>query len=112
MKFTNNNRNIGSLFLLSIVLTLSLGSWSTRYNNGCCQERPSSVPGLGNPKAHEIDENVYAITDLYHSAGEGFGTNAGIIFTSKSVVFIDAGMSIASGEFLWKVAEKRMKGGE
>lgn len=112
MKFTNNNRNIGSLFLLSIVLTLALGSWSTRYNNGYCQERPSSVPGVGNPKAHEIDKNVYAITDLYHSAGEGFGTNAGIIITSKSVVFIDASMSIASGEFLWKVAEQKMKGGE
>ena len=112
MKFNYQNRDIGILILMSIVLTLSSDNLKTHYCSLYGQEKLLSTPGLGNPRVHEIDENVCAITNLYHSAGEGFGTNAGIIFTSKSVVFIDAGMSIASGEFLWKVAEKRMKGGE
>jgi len=70
------------------------------------------TPGLGDPKVVEISKNVLAVTDLYHSAGEGFCVNAGIIFTTRSVIFIDAGMSIVSGEYLWGVAQKRMKGDE
>jgi len=69
-------------------------------------------PGLGNPKVHKLQEGVFAVTGLYHSAGSGFGTNAGIIFTRNSVIFIDSGMSIASGEFLWKTAQEKMKGNE
>jgi len=69
-------------------------------------------PGLGAPEVTEITENVLAVTGLYHSAGNGFTVNAGIIFTSQSVIFVDSGMSIASGEFLWQVAEKRLKGDE
>jgi cyclase len=70
------------------------------------------VPGLGSPEVTEIAKNVLAITGLYHSEESGFTVNAGIIFTDRSVVFIDSGMSIASGEFLWQVAEKRLKGDE
>ncbi len=70
------------------------------------------VPGLGSPEITEIAKNVLAVTGLYHSAESGFTVNAGIIFTDQSVVFIDSGMSIASGEFLWQVAEKRLKGDE
>ena len=70
------------------------------------------APGLGSPEVTEIAKNVLAVTGLYHSEESGFTVNAGIIFTDQSVVFIDSGMSIASGEFLWKVAEKRLKGDE
>jgi len=70
------------------------------------------VPGLGSPEITEITKNVLAVTGLYHGAEKGFTVNAGIIFTDRSVVFIDSGMSIASGEFLWQVAEKRLKGDE
>ncbi len=58
---------------------------------------------------HEITKNVLAVTGLYHSAGKGFGTNAGIICGRQSLIFIDSGMSIASAEFLWKTAQERMK---
>lgn len=68
-------------------------------------------PGSGNPKIQRITESVYAITNLYHSS-EGFGVNAGIIFSTQTVVFIDSGMTIASGEFLWQVASERMSGNE
>jgi len=51
--------------------------------------------GLGDPKVHRITDNVYAITGFYHTTGRGFGVNAGIIFTAKSVVFIDSGMTIS-----------------
>jgi len=67
--------------------------------------------GLGDPTIHRITENVYAITNLYHTS-EGFGTNAGIIFTAQAVVFIDSGMTIASGDFLWQTAHERMSGQE
>ncbi len=64
-------------------------------------------PGLGYPSVQEITENVLAVTGLYHSPKEGFYVNAGIIFTKNSVIFIDAGMTIASAEFLWKTAQER-----
>jgi len=67
--------------------------------------------GLGDPTLHRITENVYAITNLYHTSG-GLGTNAGIFFTSRAVVFIDSGMTIASGEFLWQTAYERIRGHE
>ncbi len=70
------------------------------------------VPGLGSPEVTEIAKNVLAVTGLYHGAESGFTVNAGIIFTDQSVIFIDSGMSMASGEFLWEIARKRMKGDE
>jgi glyoxylase-like metal-dependent hydrolase (beta-lactamase superfamily II) len=70
------------------------------------------VPGLGSPEVTEINKNVLAVTGLYHSEESGFTVNAGIIFTDRGVVFIDSGMSIASGEFLWEIARKRMKDDE
>jgi glyoxylase-like metal-dependent hydrolase (beta-lactamase superfamily II) len=69
-------------------------------------------PGLGDPKVHRVTENVYAITDLYHTAGKGFGVNAGIIFTTQSIIFIDSGMTIASGKFLHQTASDQMRGQE
>lgn len=71
---------------------------------------PNSQPGLGTPKVIQVADNVIAVTGLYHSAGRGFGVNAGIILTSTSVVFIDSGMTIASAEFLWRTAAEQMKG--
>jgi len=68
--------------------------------------------GLGDPKVHRITGKVYAITGLYHATSRGFGVNAGIIFTAQSVIFIDSGMTISSGEYLWKIAEERISGQE
>jgi glyoxylase-like metal-dependent hydrolase (beta-lactamase superfamily II) len=69
-------------------------------------------PGLGNPEVHKITDDVYAVTGLYHSAESAGGVSAGVVFTENSVVFIDAGMTIASGEFLWNLVAERLKGGE
>ena len=65
------------------------------------------MTGLGTPEVHEITEKVLAVTNMYHASGTR-GTNAGIIFTEDAVVFIDAGMTIASAEFLWETARQRM----
>lgn len=77
------------------------------------RDEASIPPGLGNSVVHRITEDVYAVTGLYHTGiGRGFYTNAGIIFTSGSVIFIDSGMTISSAEFLWETASERMKGDE
>jgi len=75
------------------------------------QSSEQEIPGLGNPKIQKITDDVWGIVDLYHSA-PGFFTNAGVVFTGNSVVFIDSGMTIASAEFIWNAAKERMKGGE
>ncbi|NIM90868.1 MAG: MBL fold metallo-hydrolase [Candidatus Aminicenantes bacterium] len=89
-------------FLCSVLLVSSEGLGVTRLN----MDEPIPL-GLGNPDVREIKENVLAVTGLYHSPEEGYYVNAGIIFTKHSVVFIDAGMTIASAEFLWKTAQER-----
>lgn len=68
-------------------------------------------PGLGSPRVHRLAENVYAITGLFHSSGDP-GVNAGVVFGKNSVVFVDCGMSVASGRFLWELASARMTGNE
>jgi glyoxylase-like metal-dependent hydrolase (beta-lactamase superfamily II) len=69
--------------------------------------------GLGNPNVHKLETDVLAITGLYHtSIAKGFSVNSGMIFTDKSIIFIDCGMTIASAEFLWKLAQESMRGGE
>jgi cyclase len=75
------------------------------------KDKSAKPAGLGNPIVHKITDNVYAITGLYHVQPDG-SVNAGIIFTENSVIFIDSGMTIASGEFIWKTAQERMKGDE
>lgn len=76
------------------------------------REGERKPPGLGNPEVHQLTENVYAITGLYHPAGEEAGVTAGIIFTPQSVIFIDAGSTIASAEYIWNIAREKIKGGE
>ncbi|MDH4258463.1 MAG: MBL fold metallo-hydrolase, partial [Candidatus Aminicenantes bacterium] len=110
--------------IYSVIFIISLYSssflFSERYSSvdidssTVPSEKQESVekPGLGNPVVHRLQDNVFAVTGLYHSSGGRFGTNAGIIFTKNSVIFIDSGMSIASGEFLWKTAQEKMKGNE
>ncbi|UCF04118.1 MAG: MBL fold metallo-hydrolase [bacterium] len=63
------------------------------------------IEGIGNPKVTRLSDNVLAITGLYHTGGEN-GVTAGIIFTRESVIFIDAGMTIDSAEFIWNEARK------
>jgi len=93
------------LWLIATSLTLSFTDQGKGQN--------LVQPGLGNPEVHKLSKNIYAVTGLYHTAiDRGFTTNAGIIFTSGSVIFIDSGQTIASAKFLWETARKRMKGNE
>ncbi len=95
------------LFHLIPLIVLAAGtSFSLGGGNG------EEISMLGEPKVKEITPNVLAITGLYHSAGEGFTVNAGIIFTARSVIFIDAGMTVGSGEYLWNLARQKMSGDE
>ena len=59
-----------------------------------------------NPKIVEISNNVYAILDLFHVSKRST-TNTGIIFTENSTIFIDCGMRVDSGKFIWDFAEKK-----
>jgi glyoxylase-like metal-dependent hydrolase (beta-lactamase superfamily II)/nitroreductase len=99
----------GIVFLLLLLAWPVTGS-TVPHSDRVLHQDP--ISGRGNPIVHELSADVFAVTDLYHSAGRGFGVNAGIIFTSHSVIFVDAGMSIASAEFLWQSAAARMHGGE
>lgn len=105
-----------SIILLYGTIPSCTPETSTEKVRHCVSELKNKLQektkGLGNPEVHEIAYNVFAITGLYHSAQGGFFVNAGIIFTSHSVIFIDSGMSIASGEFLCGIAQKKMKGDE
>ncbi|NIN71588.1 MAG: MBL fold metallo-hydrolase [Gemmatimonadetes bacterium] len=75
------------------------------------EEAYGEHPGLGNPVVHRLAGDAYAVTGLFHSSGEP-GVNAGVVFGENSVVFVDCGMSVASGRFLWELASARMTGNE
>jgi glyoxylase-like metal-dependent hydrolase (beta-lactamase superfamily II) len=75
------------------------------------REAYSEHPGLGSPVVYRLADNVYAITGLFHSSGDP-GVNAGVVFGENSVVFVDCGMSVSSGQFLWELASVRMTGNE
>jgi len=112
MQFQNHNLLLFIIIAFGITLLSSLDSspentviLPLKYPEG----QAAKPAGLGNPKVHKITENVYAITNLPIPPGT---VNAGIIFTPKSIIFIDSGMTISQGEFLWKIAHKRMKGDE
>jgi len=91
------------------LLLLLIFAFASAFSSSI-EEQADAIPGLGIPEVHKLTENVYAVTGLYHTAGEKAGVSAGIILTAKSIIFIDTGMTIASGEFLWQLAEKRIKG--
>lgn len=95
---------------LHLIFTIIIFACSLTHP--CLSIVDDQAPGLGSPEVIEIAENVLAVTGLYHSAESEFTVNAGIVFTDQGVIFIDSGMSIASGEFLWEIAQKRMKGDE
>jgi glyoxylase-like metal-dependent hydrolase (beta-lactamase superfamily II) len=63
------------------------------------------------PRVVDLGSGVYAVLDLYHPSS-AVGTNAGFIITEGAVVFIDAGMTQRSAEFIWETAHKMMKGDE
>jgi glyoxylase-like metal-dependent hydrolase (beta-lactamase superfamily II) len=102
---------IGAIAAFIIFTCLSYGEFkhANFENQQKVNDKSAKPPGLGNPEVHKLTDNVYAVTGLYHTNGS---VNAGIIFTENSVIFIDSGMTIASGEFLWKTARERMKGDE
>ncbi|UCB51742.1 MAG: MBL fold metallo-hydrolase [Candidatus Zixiibacteriota bacterium] len=104
-----------TVLALELILLCSSGILAeddTISSPGPMEEQMANPPGLGNPEVHQIAVNVYAVTGLYHPAGDDVGVSAGIIFADNSIVFIDAGMSVASGEFLWQLAEEMMAGDE
>jgi len=68
--------------------------------------------GLGQPSVHRIAEGVYAVIDLYHSAGPLAGVNAGIILGHDAVVFVDSGMTETAGRFLWELVPESLKEGK
>jgi glyoxylase-like metal-dependent hydrolase (beta-lactamase superfamily II) len=87
----------------------------TRYEGGWQDWSEKKLPvedfeGLGNPRVFELAGDVFAVEHLYHSKGPLAGVNAGMILTPNSVIFIDSGMSIASAEYLWRLAQKKMSG--
>jgi glyoxylase-like metal-dependent hydrolase (beta-lactamase superfamily II) len=90
-----------ALFLTAIPLLLAFQTKATDMAEEDWAE------GIGDPTVAGLSDNVLAITGLYHTGGDD-GVNAGIILTRESVIFIDAGMSIASAEFIWKEASKIM----
>ncbi len=101
-------RRCGLLFsLLLFSLPLVSRTYALEINN---QKEAPLPPGLGNPEVHRITKDVYAVTNLFHSRGKKAGVNAGIIITSHSIIFIDSGMTIASGEFLLRTAGEIAKG--
>jgi len=102
-------RKVNMVPLLFVFILIFIGQSISAEEE---KQSTDEIPGLGSPEVTEIAENVLAVTDLYHSPEEGFYVNAGIIFTSRSIVFIDSGMSISAGEFLWRIAQKRMRGHE
>ena len=110
--------NVLKLFIILFINSFFLYPCEIPFNkNRKIESIPTKAPfasalDLENPNVQEVFKNVLAITGLYHSAEGGFSVNSGIIFTGKSVIFIDSGMTISSGEFLWKMAQKRMKGNE
>lgn len=74
------------------------------------QSQPAGdLPGVGTPRVIKVHKKVIAVVGLYHPAGKA-GVNAGIIAAPNSLVFIDAGMSIPSAEFLWKTAQEQFPG--
>jgi glyoxylase-like metal-dependent hydrolase (beta-lactamase superfamily II) len=107
-------RSLLSIFFLA-VLPFGVNNFSLKdFAIYHLAETSMQLPvGLGNPNVHKLETDVLAITGLYHtSIAKGFSVNSGMIFTDKSVVLIDCGMTIASSEFLWKLAKERMHGRE
>jgi cyclase len=47
---------------------------------------------------HDLNNDAYAVTDLFHPSGKG--VNAGFLLTSKVIIHIDAGMTVADGNQL------------
>lgn len=100
------DRYLQIIFRVSIILTVIplLLSLQTNATDMAQEDR---AEGIGDPTVAGLSDNVLAITGLYHTGGKD-GVNAGIILTRESVLFIDAGMSVASAEFIWNEAAKIM----
>jgi glyoxylase-like metal-dependent hydrolase (beta-lactamase superfamily II) len=55
---------------------------------------------------HSLNGNVYGVTGLFHPFGS---VNAGFIITSNSIIHIDAGTTIADGNYLLAQSSKKAK---
>jgi glyoxylase-like metal-dependent hydrolase (beta-lactamase superfamily II) len=56
------------------------------------------------PKIIEVGPHTYAVTGLGHP--DLISVNAGFVLTPSGVIFIDSGMSVSDGAFLWQSACK------
>jgi glyoxylase-like metal-dependent hydrolase (beta-lactamase superfamily II) len=62
------------------------------------------------PSVQRVADGVFAVLSLYHPSSRGRGVNAAFIGTSRTIVFIDSGMTVDSAEFIWNEAVKRFPG--
>jgi glyoxylase-like metal-dependent hydrolase (beta-lactamase superfamily II) len=56
----------------------------------------------GHEQIVKLGENTYAFTGLFHSGGKDFTTNAALIVTDNTAIFVDSGHSLASA---WRMLE-------
>ena len=73
------------------------------------QKNLEEIKKTKKPVIHNLEDNVYAVTDLFHSAGLLAGVNVGIIFTEDSIIFIDSGMTVDSGDYAYTIANEKKK---
>jgi hypothetical protein len=59
---------------------------------------------------HRLSGNVYGVTGLFHLSK--VGVNAGFVITKNSVIHIDAGMTVADGNYLLAQSRKKAKNKE
>jgi len=56
---------------------------------------------------HRLSDNVYGVTELFHLSE--VGVNAGFVITKNSIIHIDAGMTVADGNYLLAQSRKKAK---
>jgi predicted metal-dependent RNase len=59
---------------------------------------------------HRLSGNVCCVTGLFHLSE--VGVNAGFVITKNSIIHIDAGMTVADGDYLLVQSRKKAKNKE
>jgi glyoxylase-like metal-dependent hydrolase (beta-lactamase superfamily II) len=59
---------------------------------------------MDHPQVHRVGPGTYAVTGLGHPGV--VRVNAGFVHTPTAVVFVDAGLCVSDGEFLWQAAHQ------
>jgi len=61
-------------------------------------------------RLHRLSSNVYGVTGLFHLSN--VGVNAGFVLTKNSIIHIDAGMTVADGNYRLTQSRKKAKNKE